>query len=223
MSGKLIIKAVTKFTVGILLVGLLLFVPAGTFRYPGAWLFMGSLFIPMLAAGIVLMVKNPALLARRLQTKERQIEQRWITALGGGMFLLGFAAAGLSFRYGVLMLPGWVSISAAAVLLLAYGLYAEVLRENTWLSRTVEVQAGQKVIDTGLYGFVRHPMYSITILLFLSMPLVLGSLISFFIFLAYPAIIVRRIYSEETLLGRELAGYAAYCEKVRFRLIPYIW
>ena len=223
MTGKLLLQAAVKFTAGILLVGLLLFVPAGTFRYPGAWLFMGSLFVPMLAAGIVLMVKNPALLARRLQAKEKQAEQRWITALGGGMFLLGFAAAGLSFRFGVLMLPGWISIPAAVVLLLAYALYAEVLRENTWLSRTVEVQEGQKVVDTGLYGIVRHPMYSATILLFLSMPLVLGSLISFFIFLAYPAIIVRRIYSEEQLLERELPGYAAYREKVRFRLIPFIW
>ena len=197
MNKKLFLQAIIKFFLGILLVGLLVFLPAGTFRYFQGWLFMGILFVPMFVAGLVMMVKNPGLLESRLNAKEKQADQNLVVKLSGLMFLAGFIVAGLDFRFGWLTLPKGVSIGAAVVFLIAYVLYAEVLRENTYLSRTIEVQENQKVIDTGLYGIVRHPMYFATVLLFLAMPLVLGSLISFVIFLMYPFIIAKRIKGEE--------------------------
>ena len=223
MTAKLFVQAILKFTLGVVLVGLLIFLPAGTWNYPGGWLLMGLLFVPMFLAGIVMMWKNPELLKSRLNAKEKQGEQQVVVKLSGLMFLCGFIVAGLDFRFGWLPMPEAVSIGGAAVFLIAYGLYAEVLRENTYLSRTIEVQENQKVIDTGLYGVVRHPMYSATVLLFLAMPLVLGSLISFVIFLAYPFIIAKRIRHEEEFLERELPGYREYKGKVKYRLIPFVW
>ena len=223
MTAKLFVQAILKFTLGVVLVGLLIFLPAGTFAFPGGWLLMGILFVPMFLAGIVMMCKNPDLLRSRLNAREKQMEQSRVVKLSGLMFLGGFIVAGLDFRFGWLPLPKAVSMVGAAAFLIAYGLYGEVLRENTYLSRTIEVQENQKVIDTGLYGIVRHPMYSATVLLFLSMPLVLGSLISLVIFLAYPFLIAQRIKHEEAFLEKELAGYRAYKEKVKFRLIPYVW
>ena len=223
MTAKLFVQAILKFTLGVVLVGLLIFLPAGTWNYPGGWLLMGILFVPMFLAGIVMMWKNPDLLRSRLNAREKQMEQSRVVELSGLMFLGGFIVAGLDFRFGWLPLPKAVSMVGAAAFLIAYGLYGEVLRENTYLSRTIEVQENQKVIDTGLYGIVRHPMYSATVLLFLSMPLVLGSLISLVIFLAYPFLIAQRIKHEEAFLEKELAGYRAYKEKVKFRLIPYVW
>ncbi|MBQ5592583.1 MAG: isoprenylcysteine carboxylmethyltransferase family protein [Clostridia bacterium] len=223
MNKKLFVQAIAKLLLGIILVGVLIFLPAGTLKFFGGWLFMGVLFVPMLLAGIVMMFKNPDLLKKRLNAKEKENEQSLVVKLSGLMFIAGFIIAGLDFRFGWLPLPKGVTIGAAAVFLAAYALYAEVLRENTYLSRTVEVQEGQKVIDTGLYGIVRHPMYAVTLLLFLSMPLVLGSAISFVIFLAYPFIIAKRIKNEEELLTRELDGYAEYKNKVKYRLIPFVW
>ena len=223
MTLKLFFEAICKFLAGVVLVGALLFLPAGSFEYTGAWVLMGILFVPMFFAGIVMMVKNPALLAKRLNAKEKIGEQSVVVKLSGLMFILGFVVAGLGHRFGWYTLPKWVSHVSAAVFLAAYILYAEVLRENTYLSRTVEVQEDQKVIDTGLYGIVRHPMYLVTLVLFLSMPIVLGSVYSFVIFLAYPFIIAKRIKSEEEFLKRELAGYSEYMKKVKYRLIPFVW
>lgn len=223
MTKKLFIQALLKFSLGIVLVGLLVFLPAGTLNFFGGWLFMGVLFIPMFCAGIVMMLKNPSLLKKRLNAKEKENEQSLVVKLSGLMFIVGFVIAGLDYRFGWCVLPKSVSIAASVVFLIAYCLYAEVLRENTYLSRTIEVQENQKVIDTGLYAIVRHPMYSATLLLFLSMPFVLGSLYSFVIFLAYPFLIAKRIKSEEVLLEKELDGYAEYKKKVKFRLIPFIW
>ena len=223
MTIKLFVQAITKFLIGIVLVGILIFLPAGTFSYFNGWLFMGILFIPMFCAGIVMMLKNPELLKKRLHAKEKQKEQNLVVKLSGLMFLLGFIVAGLGVRFEWYMLPNIVVFVSAAVFLLAYVLYAEVLRENTYLSRTIEVQDNQKVIDTGLYGIVRLPMYSATLLLFLTMPLVLGSIYSFIIFLAYPLIIAKRIKGEEEFLEKELAGYREYKQKVKYRLIPFIW
>ncbi|MBR6536462.1 MAG: isoprenylcysteine carboxylmethyltransferase family protein [Lachnospiraceae bacterium] len=223
MNKKLFLQAIIKYLFGILLVGLLVFFPAGTVHFFQGWLFMGILFIPMFIAGLVMMVKNPKLLETRLNAKEKQADQGLVVKLSGLMFLVGFVVAGLDFRFGWLTLPKGVSIGAAVVFLIAYVLYAEVLRENTYLSRTIEVQENQKVIDTGLYGIVRHPMYFATVLLFFAMPLVLGSLISFVIFLAYPFLIAKRIKGEEAFLERELQGYKEYKEKVKFRLIPFVW
>ena len=223
MDKKLFIQAVAKFALGVVLVGVLIFLPAGSFSFANGWLFMGILFIPMFAAGIVMMVKNPGLLKSRLDAREEQGEQQLVVKLSGLMFLAGFIVAGLGFRFDWYMLPRGVAIGAAAVFLAAYILYAEVLRENTYLSRTINVQENQKVIDTGLYGIVRHPMYSATLLLFLAMPLVLGSVYSFVIFLAYPFIIAGRIQGEEALLEKELDGYREYKEKVKYRLIPFVW
>ena len=223
MTIKLFVQAITKFLIGIVLVGILIFLPAGTFSYFNGWLFMGILFIPMFCAGIVMMLKNPELLKKRLHAKEKQKEQNLVVKLSGLMFLLGFIVAGLGVRFEWYMLPNIVVFVSAAVFLLAYVLYAEVLRENTYLSRTIEVQDNQKVIDTGLYGIVRHPMYSATLLLFLTMQLVLGSIYSFIIFLAYPLIIAKRIKGEEEFLEKELAGYREYKQKVKYRLIPFIW
>lgn len=223
MISKLLIQALTKFSAGIVLVGLLIFLPAGTFSYFNGWLLMGILFIPMLIAGIIMIFKNPGLLKKRLNAKEKQKEQNLVVKLSGLMFLAGFIVAGLGVRFDWYTLPTPVVIISAILFLIAYSLYAEVLRENTYLSRTIEVQENQKVIDTGLYGIVRHPMYSATLLLFLTMPLVLGSIGSFLIFLAYPFIIAKRIKAEEEFLEKELNGYAEYKQKVRYRLIPFIW
>ena len=223
MTKALFAEAMAKFSAGVVLVGLLLFLPAGTLHYPPGWRLMAILFIPMFAAGLVMMAKNPDLLKKRLQAKEKQSEQSMVVKLSGLMFIAGFVAAGLDFRCRWTLLPDWVSYAAVAAFLLAYLLYAEVLRENTYLSRTIEVQEGQKVIDTGLYGIVRHPMYFATVLLFFSMPLVLGSVYSFLIFLAYPILIAVRIKHEEALLEKELPGYREYKEKVKYRLIPWVW
>lgn len=220
---KLFAEAIAKFILGVVLVGVLIFLPAGTLHYWGGWLLMGILFVPMFAAGLVMLAKNPDLLRSRLDAKEKQKDQQLVVKLSGLMFLAGFVVAGLGIRFGWYILPRWVSLCAAAAFLLAYVLYAEVLRENTYLSRTIEVQQGQKVIDTGLYGVVRHPMYSATLLLFLAMPLVLGSVYAFVIFLAYPFIIAARIRGEEAFLEQELEGYAAYKQKVKYRLVPLIW
>ena len=223
MSRKLFWEAILKFSLGVVLVGALIFLPAGTLAFPGGWLLMGILFVPMFCAGLVMMAKDPNLLRSRLDAKEKQKEQDKVVKLSGLMFLVGFVLAGLDFRYQWLVLPGWVNWVAAAAFLGAYLLYGEVLRENAWLSRTIGVQEGQKVVSTGLYGIVRHPMYSATLLLFLSMPLVLGSAISFLVFLIYPYLIARRIRNEEEVLKKELSGYEEYLEKVKYRLIPYIW
>lgn len=223
MTGKLFVQAITKFLLGVILVGALIFLPAGTFLFSNGWILMGVLFAPMFIAGIVMMFKNPELLKKRLNAKEKQKEQSVVVKLSGLMFLAGFIVAGLGVRFDWYILPKSVALVATVVFVIAYILYAEVLRENTYLSRTIEVQEGQKVIDTGLYGIVRHPMYSVTLLLFLSMPIILGSVYSFIIFLAYPFIIAKRIKNEEALLEKELMGYREYKEKVRFRLIPYIW
>ena len=223
MTAKLYIQAFTKFFLGALLVGLLIFLPAGTLSFFGGLLLMGVLFIPMLIGGILLMIQNPALLEKRLNAKEKLKEQDLVIKMSGLMFLCGFIVAGLGIRFGWYVLPRGASIGGAIALLIAYALYAEVLRENTYLSRTIEVQENQKVIDTGLYGIVRHPMYGITLLLFLSMPIVLGSLYALPIFLLYPFIIAKRIKSEEAFLEKELYGYAEYKKRVKYRLIPFVW
>lgn len=223
MTVKLFFSAITKFLLGVILVGLLLFLPAGTLDWFGGWLLMAILFVPMFCAGVVMMIKNPALLASRLDAKEKRGKQSTVVKLSGLMFLCGFIVAGLGFRFDWFVLPMPVCIGGAVAFIVAYILYAEVLRENTYLSRTIEVQEGQKVIDTGLYGVVRHPMYSATLLLFLSMPLVLGSVWSFLIFLAYPFIIAARLKDEEKFLEEELEGYREYKEKVKYRLIPFVW
>ena len=223
MNAKLFQQAVVKFLGGLLTVGLLLFLPAGTFAWWQGWLLIGILFVPMFIAGLVMMQKSPDLLRKRLDVREKESEQKAVIALSGLMFLTAFIAAGLNFRFQWIILPAWVSWAAAAVFLLAYALYAEVLRENVWLSRTVEVQEHQQVIDTGLYGVVRHPMYMTTLLLFLAMPLVLGSPLSFVIMLAYIPIIARRIRNEEQVLEEGLAGYREYKERVRYKVIPFVW
>ena len=223
MDAKLFSQAIVKFLSGLLLVGLLLFLPAGTFAFRQGWLLIGILFIPMFFAGLIMMKKSPGLLRKRLDAKEEQSQQKAVIALSGLMFLGAFVVAGLNFRFGWIVLPAWVSYAAAVVFLLAYGLYAEVLRENVWLSRTVAVQEGQRVIDTGLYGIVRHPMYMSTLLLFLTMPLVLGSVISFGIMLAYFPILAKRIRNEEQVLAGGLAGYRDYMKRVRYKVIPFIW
>lgn len=220
---KLLISALTKYLAGLFLVGLILFLPAGTLNYPGGWLFCGLLFVPMLILGIVLWLKAPALLEKRLRSKEKLSAQKSVICLSLLMFVGGFSLAGLDFRFGWTRVPDWLVIAAACLLLLSYGLYAEVMRENAWLSRTVEVQEGQQVVDSGLYGIVRHPMYAVTTVLFLSIPLVLGSWIAFAVFLIYPALMVKRIRSEEQLLEAELPGYTDYQKKVKYRMIPFLW
>lgn len=223
MTRELFYQAILKFIVGVVVIGILIFLPAGSVHYWNAWLLMGILFIPMFFAEIVMMLKNPELLKKRLNAKEQQEEQNLVIKLSGLMFILGFIIAGLNFHFEWIILPDWVSWVGAAIFLFSYLLYAEVLRENTYLSRTVEVQQGQKVINTGLYGIVRHPMYSVTIILFLAMPLVLGSIISFAIFITYPAIIAKRIRNEESVLEKNLDGYIEYKKKVRYRIIPFVW
>lgn len=223
MTVKLFFSAIVKFLLGAVLVGLLIFLPAGSLAFFNGWLLMGILFVPMFAAGVVMMFKNPALLRSRLDAKEKEKDQSVVVKLSGLMFVCGFIVAGLGFRFGWYALPRWAVYTAAAVFVLAYILYAEVLRENAYLSRTIRVQENQKVIDTGLYGVVRHPMYSATLILFLSIPLVLGSVYSFVIFLFYPFIIAKRIKGEEKFLTENLAGYREYKEKVKYRLLPFIW
>ncbi len=222
-NNNLLIQAITKFFAGFLLISVLLFLPAGTLHYKNGWIFISVLLIPMLIMGIVLIIKNPELLQKRLNAKESESEQKKIVIFSGIMFLLGFVTAGLNYRFQWLMLPDWCMIAFSLVFLLGYAMYAEVLRENTYLSRTVEVQENQKIIDTGLYGIVRHPMYTATILMFLSVPLILGSLISFVIFLFYPVIIMMRIRNEEKILENGLSGYIEYKKKVKYRLLPFIW
>ena len=223
MDSKLFVQAMTKYMFGLLLVGALIFLPAGTFAYWQGWLLICILFIPMFIAGLVMMKKSPELLWKRLNLKEEQDEQKVVILLSGLMFLAAFIVAGLNYRFGWILLPAWVSYAAAAVFLAAYALYAEVLRENAYLSRTVEVQEGQKVIDTGLYGIVRHPMYMATLLLFLSMPLVLGSILSFVITLLYIPIIAKRIRNEEQVLENGLEGYTEYKKRIRYKVIPFLW
>ena len=223
MTKKLFFQAFIKFTLGIVIIFLLIFIPAGTLTYLNGWIFMGILFIPMLIAGIVMMIKNPQLLKSRLDAKEKQKEQNIVIKLSGLMFIIGFITAGLDFRYSWFKLPSIITYIAIIIFLLSYLMWAEVLRENTYLTRTIKVTEGQTVIDKGLYAIIRHPMYTASIFLFLSMPLVLGSLISFFIFLLYPILIIIRIINEEKFLEKELVGYIDYKKKVKYRLIPFIW
>ena len=220
---KLLVEAFTKFACGLLLVCLLIFLPAGTLQYTYGWCLIALLFAPMLIAGLLMLQKSPEFLKKRLGAKEKQGTQKGVVALAGLMFIAGFVVAGLDFRYGWSSMPVWVVIIGAVLFLAAYGLYAEVMRENAYLSRTVKVEQGQTVVDTGLYGIVRHPMYAVTILLFMMIPLILGSWYALLPFAFYPAIIIVRLKDEEKLLTRELAGYETYKQKVKFRLIPYIW
>ena len=223
MNKKLFSQAITKFLLGLIIVGALLFIPANSLSYWNGWLFLSLLFIPMFIAGIFLMVKNPQLLEKRLNAKEKENEQKQVIAFSGLMFLSGFIVAGLNYRFQWNELPNIIILISSILFIISYIIYAEVLRENTYLSRTIEVQENQKVIDTGLYGIVRHPMYAVTIILFLTIPLILGSIFSFIIFLMYPIIIVKRILNEEQVLEKELKGYSEYKEKVKFRIIPFIW
>lgn len=220
---KLFFNALEKYVMGMLFVALLVFWPAGSLQFWNGWLFMGILFIPMFFLGVVLLWKAPELLKKRLNAKEKMSDQQGVVAVSGLMFLAGFIVAGLDYRFGWSVMPKWVVIAATVVFLISYGLYGEVMRENEYLSRTIEVQAGQKVIDTGLYGIVRHPMYMVTMWLFLSIPLVLGSWYALILFVAYPAVIAVRIRGEEKLLEAELAGYKEYKKKVKYRMIPFIW
>jgi len=219
----LLINALAKFTCGVLLVGLLIFLPAGTLVYTEVWLLMGLLFTPMLIAGFVMFFKSPDFLAKRLDVKEKQATQKGVVALSGLMFVAGFVVAGLDHRFNWSDMPSWVTVAAAVIFLACYALYAEVMRENAYLSRTVKVEEGQTVVDTGLYGIVRHPMYAVTIWLFLMIPIVLGSWYALIVFAFYPAIIIVRLKDEEKLLTKELPGYAKYKKKVKYRIIPFIW
>ena len=223
MDTKLFLQALSKFLIGLIIICMLLFIPAGTLNYPNGWLFIALLFIPMFIAGIIMFIKAPDLLRRRLNAKEEEEEQKLVLLLSGIMFLLAFILAGLNFRFGWFKLPAIAIIMASIIFLIAYAMYAEVLRENEYLSRTVEVSENQKVVDTGLYGLVRHPMYTSTIFLFLSMPLVLDSILSFIVMLIYPTIIIFRIRNEEKVLEKDLDGYKEYKEKVKYKLFPYLW
>ena len=223
MNKQLVARAFAKFFAGLLVVGLLLFLPAGTLRFPNGWLLIALLFLPMLIAGVVMIFRNPELLKKRLNAKEDEREQKAVLALSGVMFLAAFVVAGLNFRFSWFTLPVWAVCAASVVFLAAYLMYAEVMRENAFLSRTVEIQEEQTVVDTGLYGVVRHPMYCATLFLFLSMGLVLGSPVSFAILLFYIPIIVLRIKNEEKVLLQGLQGYDEYCKKVKYRLIPFVW
>ena len=223
MNIKLLFSAVVKFLAGVLMISLLLFIPAGTLYYPKAWLLLGVMFVPMLILGIILMVKSPELLAKRLNSKEKENTQKTVVALSLLMFIAGFVVSALDFRFSWFPMPDFVSYIAAVIFILGYAIYGEVMRENAYLSRTVEVQENQKVIDTGLYGIVRHPMYTSTLLIFLSVPLILGSLIGGVVFFAYPFIIGGRIINEEKILTDGLDGYAEYKKKVKWRMIPFIW
>ena len=220
---KLFINALTKIILGFILISLLLFLPAGTFSYPGAWLFLGLLFVPMTIMGAVMLAKAPDLLKKRLNVKEKESTQRGVIALSGLIFPIGFILSSLDFRFGWSAVPLWVTVVSSALFLTGYGMYAEVMRENVYLSRTVEVQAGQKVVSTGLYGLVRHPMYLATILMFVPLPLILGSFWGLIPFGVYPILMVVRIINEEKVLTEGLCGYKEYRSKVRYRLIPFIW
>ena len=223
MGKKLLLSALTKFFLGVIVLGALLFIPAGSFSYWQGWLLMGILFVPMFVAGLILMARNPDLLQKRLNAREKEAEQKTVVVLSGLLFIAAFVVAGLNWRFGWWLLPDWAVWVAAGLFLAAYLLYAEVLRENTYLSRTIEVQENQKVIDTGLYGIVRHPMYMATTILFLAMPLVLASPISFIIMLGYIPVIAKRIKNEESVLEKGLPGYKEYKQRVRYRLLPFIW
>ena len=220
---KLLTEALVKFTCCLLLVGLLIFLPAGTLRYTYGWLFVALLFVPMLIAGFVMLAKSPEFLKKRLDAKEKQATQKGVLAFSGLMFIAGFVVAGLDYRFGWSRMPSWVVIVASFLFLAAYALYAEVMRENAYLSRTIRVEEGQTVVDTGLYGIVRHPMYAVTIPLFLMIPLILGSWYALIAFAFYPAIIIVRLKDEEALLTKELPGYEEYKQKVKYRIIPFIW
>lgn len=220
---KLLVNALIKFSVGLLLVGLLIFLPAGTLGYTNGWLLIGLLFVPMLIAGFVMLFKNPEFLAKRLDVKEKQATQKGVVAFSGLMFIGGFVVAGLDYRFGWSQMPDAVVTVGTILFLLAYALYAEVMRENAYLSRTIKVEQGQKVVDTGLYGLVRHPMYMATILLFIMIPVILGSWFALLVFAFYPAIIIVRLKDEEALLTKELSGYAEYKQKVKYRLFPFLW
>ena len=223
MNTKLFFGAITKFLFGVLIVGTLLFLPANSFNYPNAWLFMGLLFIPMFIVGIILMLKNPKLLERRLNAKEKENEQKQVVLVSGLMFAAGFVLAGLNYRYEWTKLPNAVVIISSILFIISYAMYGEVLRENAYLSRTIKVEENQKLVSSGLYAVVRHPMYTATILMFLSIPLILGSLISFSVFLIYPILIVKRIKNEENVLEKDLKGYIEYKKKVKYKLIPFVW
>lgn len=223
MNVKLFFEAIIKFISGFIIVGLLLFIPAGTIHYFNGLLFMALLFIPMFIAGIIMLFLNPELLRRRLNAKEKESEQKEVLLFSAIMFISGFIIAGLNYRYNWIILPNIVTIISSVIFILSYIMYAEILRENSFLLRTIEVDNNQKLVDTGMYGIVRHPMYLITIILFLSMPLILNSIISFIIFLMYPIIIVKRINNEEKVLAKDLKGYKEYQKKVKYKLIPYIW
>ncbi len=220
---KLLMEALIKFTCGVLLVGLLIFLPAGTLEFTYGWLLMGLLFIPMMIAGFVMLAKTPDFLRKRLDAKEKQGTQKGVVAVAGLMFIVGFVVAGLDFRFGWSTMPNWVTIVASVTFLGDYALYAEVMRENAYLSRTIKVENDQKVVDTGLYGIVRHPMYAATIEMFLMIPLILGSWYALIVFAVYPAVIVVRLKDEEALLTKELPGYAEYKQKVKYRILPFIW
>ena len=223
MKIKFFFRAITAMLTGLILMGLMLFLPAGTIAFPGAWRLLGALFIPMLLLVAVLLVKSPGLLEKRLAHKEEQSAQRRVVGLSGLMFSISFVTAGLDFRFSWTQLPEWLSAAATAVFLLGYGMYVEVMRENAYLSRTVEVQQGQKLIDTGLYSIVRHPMYSATVLMFLAMPMALGSAISFILLLPYPVLIAARIKNEEAVLEDGLGGYSDYKRRVKYRVIPFVY
>ena len=223
MKRTLLLRALSRYLLGLGLTACLLFLPAGTLRFRNGWLLLGILFVPMFFMGLALLCRNPQLLEERLNAREQAGEQKTVVALSGLLFLTGFLLSGLNARFAWLLLPKGVSLASAAVFLLAYALYGEVLRENTYLSRTIRVQEGQRVVDTGLYGVVRHPMYTVTIVMFLAMPLVLGSLQAFVLFLLYPLLLVKRIRNEEALLERELEGYRDYERRVRYRLVPFVW
>ena len=223
MDIKLVMQATWKFLLGFIMLAALLFVPAGTLDYWNAWLLLAILYVPMLIVGAVLLVKNPELLRKRLKARENEVEQKRVIFLSGLMFVAGFAVAGLDYRFQWLVLPGWLATAAAVVFVVGYLLFVEVMRENEYLSRTVEVQEDQTVVDSGLYGVIRHPMYAATILMFMAMPLVLGSFFSFLVFLLYPVITVMRIRNEEEVLEKNLKGYAEYKKRVKYRLIPFVW
>lgn len=222
-KGTLLFRTIINFLMGVVMVGVLLFAPAGTFLFWNAWLFLALLFVPMLIIGIYLWIKQPDLLAKRLSSKEKESEQKQVILMSAVVFVAGFVVAAVDFRFGWSQLPIWLVVVASVLLVISYGLYAEVMRENAYLSRTVEVQENQKVIDTGLYGIVRHPMYSATILLYLSIPLVLGSIYSFLLFLMFPFVIAKRISNEETVLEKGLDGYTSYKQRVKYKIIPFIW
>ena len=223
MNAKLFFRAITKFLIGVLVVAILLFVPANSFNYPNAWLFMGLLFIPMFIVGIILMVKNPKLLKKRLYAKEKENEQKQVLLVSGLMFAIGFVLAGLNYRYEWTKLPDVVIVTSSILFIISYAIYGEVLRENSYLFRTIKVEENQKLVSSGLYAVVRHPMYTATILMFLSIPLILGSFVSFLVFLIYPILIVKRIKNEEVVLERDLEGYSEYKKKVKYKLIPFVW